>query len=172
MRPLLAAMLAIFASMALAQSAYRWVDKSGKVHYSDEPPPPSEVRSVESKRLQGNVSGGAADYTFEARRAAEDFPVIIFTAANCSTACNDGRNLLTRRGVPFNETEVKTPEDAAAFKAATGLDKLSVPTLVVGRKTQIGYEVGLWNDLLDSAGYPKSTTRRTTAPAAPAPKAP
>ena len=170
MRPLLVLLLVLSASAALAQGAYRWVDKNGKVHYSDEPPAPTETTKVESKRLQGSVAGGAADYTYEARKAAEEFPVILFTAADCGDPCKEGRNLLLRRGVPFNETNTKTEEEQAAYKAATGLAKLSVPTLVVGRKTQIGYEAALWDGLLDAAGYPAAATRRTTQPPTPAAK--
>lgn len=162
MRPLFALVIALSTSVALAQSAYRWVDKSGKVHYSDEPPPPAETKSVESKRLQGSVGGGPAEYSYEARKAAEEFPVVLFTSADCGEACKDGRNLLRRRGIPFNEAGVGTPDEAAAYKAATALGKVSVPTLVVGRKTQIGYEADLWNGLLDNAGYPAAGTRQTT----------
>lgn len=165
MRPLLALLIALSTSAAFAESAYRWVDKSGKVHYSDQPPPPAETKSIESKRLQGSVGGGPAEYSYEARKAAEEHPVILFTAPDCSEACKEGRNLLRRRGIPFNETDVKSPDEAAAYKAATGLEKLSVPTLVVGRRTQVGYEAGLWSGLLDDAGYPAAGTRGTTTEA-------
>lgn len=160
MRPLIALLLTLSVSATFAQGAYRWVDKQGKVHYSDEPPAPAETKKVESKRLDGSVAGGPADYSYEARKAAEDFPVILFIGAECDQDCKDSRALLQRRGIPFNETSIKTPEDMAAYKAATGSGKVLVPTLVVGRKTQIGYEPGLWNGLLDNAGYPAGSKRR------------
>lgn len=162
MKRLIALSLALLAATALAQGAYRWVDKSGKVHYSDEPPPPTESKSVETRRLQGSVSGGPAEYSYEARKAAEEHPVVLFVAPDCGAPCKEGSNLLRRRGVPFNEAGVGTPDEAAAYKAATGLEKVSVPTLVVGRKTQIGWEAEIWNGLLDAAGYPGAGTRRTT----------
>lgn len=158
MKPLIAMLLALFVSAAAAESAYRWVGKDGKVHYSDEPPPPSETKKVEEKRLGTSVIEGGG-YSYEARRAAEDFPVILFTGDKCDP-CKDARDLLSRRGIPFSETNIKTPEDAAAYKAATGTDKLSLPTLVVGRKTQKGYEADGWNGLLDAAGYPPGSRRR------------
>jgi len=162
MKRLLALLLVFAAAAAFAQNAYRWVDKNGKVHYSDEPPPPAETKSVESKRLQGSVEGGPAEYSYEARKAAEEFPVILFVAPDCGELCKEGRNLLRRRGIPFNEAGVETADEFAAFKAATALEKASVPTLVVGRKTQIGWDAELWNGLLDAAGYPAAGTRRTT----------
>ena len=38
--------LALLATGADAQNLYRWVDKNGKVHYSDQPPP-KEIKKVE-----------------------------------------------------------------------------------------------------------------------------
>jgi glutaredoxin len=159
MKPFIALLLALSVSAAFAESAYRWVDKHGKVHYSDEPPPPTETGKVEEKRLGASVIEGG-DYSYEVRRAAEDFPVILFTGAGCDPACKNARDLLRRRGIPFSETDIRTPEEAAAYKAATGSDALSLPTLVVGRKTQKGYEADAWNGLLDAAGYPPGSRRR------------
>jgi len=37
--------LLVYAALPLsaqAQAAYRWVDKAGRVHYTDTPPPPAE----------------------------------------------------------------------------------------------------------------------------------
>lgn len=159
MKPLVVLLLALSVSPAFADSAYRWVDKHGKVHYADEPPPPNETKKVDEKRLDASVIEGGG-YSYEARRAAEDFPVILFTTDKCDPGCKDGRDLLSRRGIPFSETVVKTAEDTAAYKAATGSETLAVPTLVVGRKTQQGYEAGGWNGLLDAAGYPPGSRRR------------
>ena len=38
--------LALLATGADAQNLYRWVDKNGKVHYSDQPPPKEIVRKT------------------------------------------------------------------------------------------------------------------------------
>lgn len=159
LKPLVALLLALSVSAAVAENAYRWIGKDGKVHYSDQPPPPAESRKVEEKRLGASVIEGGG-YSYEARRAAEDFPVILFTGADCDPGCKNAREMLRRRGIPFSETDIRTPEDAAAYKAATGSDALSLPTLVVGRKTQKGYEADGWNSLLDAAGYPPGSRRR------------
>lgn len=159
MKALVALALTLLVSAAGAETAYRWVDKSGKIHYSDQPPPAAETQRVEEKRLErGRVEGGG--YSYETRRAAADFPVMLFTGQDCDPGCKDARELLRRRGVPFNETAIATPEDRAAYQAATGKTTLSVPTLIVGRKAQVGYDADLWNGLLDTAGYPAGSRRR------------
>jgi hypothetical protein len=60
------AMIALVPALAQAQSVYRWVDKSGKVHYSDQPPP-EEVKNVQQKRVGG---GGSALWSSTAPRPA------------------------------------------------------------------------------------------------------
>lgn len=159
MKALVGLLLTLLVSAAGAESAYRWVDKSGKVHYSDQPPPAAETQRVEEKRLEGG-RGESGGYSYEARRAAEDYPVILFTGPDCDPGCKNARELLRRRGVPFNETSIATPEDRAAYQAATGKTTLSVPTLIVGRKAQVGYDADTWNGLLDTAGYPTGSRRR------------
>ena len=48
------ATLALALALAGAQAVYRWVDKNGKVHYSDQPPP-EEVKNVQQKKLGGGT---------------------------------------------------------------------------------------------------------------------
>jgi len=54
LRWLLALALAGFAVAAHAQTMYRYVDPTGRVVYSDQPPPPA-AKDVKAKRLQDNV---------------------------------------------------------------------------------------------------------------------
>ena len=149
----LAALLLLLALPVQAGELYRWVDRSGKVHYSDAPPPP-EARQVEERRLPGNtVSSG--DLPYATRRAARDFPVTLFVS-ECGEPCNQARAHLARRGIPY------TPRNPAASQAdAEALTKLvgspQVPVLVVGRSAPLkGYDAGAWDAALDAAGYPRS----------------
>lgn len=115
MKALVALSLTLLVSAAGAETAYRWVDKSGKIHYSDQPPPAAETQRVEEKRLErGRVEGGS--YSYEARRAAENFPVMLFTGQDCDPGCKDARELLRRRGIPFNETTIATPEPRCRYR--------------------------------------------------------
>lgn len=139
---------------AAAQPLYKWVDKNGKVHYSDQPPP-KEIKKVDQPRLGASTieTGGLS---YEAQEAAKNFPVTLYTTPECGPECASARGLLTRRGVPFSETRVVTTNDGEAFKKALGTDKLLFPALIVGTSKQIGFEDDTWHGLLDAAGYPRS----------------
>lgn len=149
-RRLLALMLLAAALPAAAQTAYRWVDKDGRVQYSDQPPP-QEVKKFEERKVQPNK--GNAQLPFATRKAAETYPVSLYTGRECGKPCEDGRALLNQRGVPFSETKLESAEDVAAFKTRFGKEPF-VPTLTVGRESEMGFAASAWNGLLDNAGYP------------------
>lgn len=158
-RLLLALFAIVFASVAHAQM-YRWVDKQGKVHYTDTPPPPSEVKKVEEKKFSGNVVGGTSG-SYSAEKAAKDYPVTLYTG-DCGDACKSAKTLLTKRGVPFVERLPATnPVDAEAFKKISSEN--FIPILVVGSMVIKGYTEEQWHSALDVAGYPKSSGTSTPA---------
>jgi hypothetical protein len=139
--------------LAQAQTAYRWVDNEGKVHYGDRPPPPKAARSVEEKKL----SAPAADVQlpYATRQAQAVFPVTLYVTADCGSACQQGRDYLKRRGIPFTEQAADTPEGIDALRAKLGGTEAMVPLLLVGAKTSKGFLESAWSELLDAAGYPK-----------------
>ena len=153
MRTLLPLCLVLIALTASAQ-AYRWVDKDGRVHYSDTPPPPGEAGKVEQKRLSPSVVEGGGALPYETRRAAENFPVVLYTAPDCAESCKLGRDFLRRTGVPFTEKSLQSEEDLADFRKAHNVREISLPMLAVGPKTLKGFEEGGWSGLLETAGYP------------------
>lgn len=134
-----------------AQSeTYRWVDEHGRVNYSDRPPPPG-VRQVEEKRFASEPADTVDSYTV--RRAAADFPLVLYTSDNCGDPCTLARDLLNRRGAPYTETKIATQADLAAFRERVGMPD-TVPTLIVGSRPLRSFEAGAWNRALDEAGYP------------------
>lgn len=147
----LAAMLAATTATALAGELYRWVDQSGKVHYSDVPAAEA-VQPVQKKFADSPLAN--ADLPYETRRAREAFPVTLYVADNCKELCQRARDLLNKRGIPFTEKTLVTREDAAAFRKLSGVD--SVPVLVVGSNWLKGFLAEQWNSELDIAGYPKA----------------
>lgn len=152
---------------AQAQATYRWVGKDGKVHYSDQPPPPTETQEVQKKKLGANVveTGGAS---FEEQLAAKKFPLTLYTSANCKENCRIARDFLKRRGVSYSEKEIRTQEDADDFRKATGSKETIVPVLQAGGKSEKGYEENAWHNLLDTAGYPRNKSKAPSTPAVPA----
>lgn len=147
-----------------AAELYRWVDKNGKVHYSDVPP--ADVADVERKRLSGTTSQ-TEDLPYETRRAQENFPVTLYVASGCGAPCDQGRSMLSKRGIPFSEKLLKTQEEIDAFYKTSGSN--GAPTLLIGKNYLSGFQESRWNSELDVAGYPKTASYRPRiAPPAPA----
>ena len=146
--------LAFAAAAAHAQTnVYKWTDKDGKVHFTDEPPP-DDAKDASQRRMGGGGPGDA-NLPYATQEAARRNPVSIFVSADCGDPCSQGRDLLEKRGVPYRE---RSPQDNAADK--DDLNKLAgglfVPTLAVGTKPLKGYDEDKWNSALDAAGYPRT----------------
>lgn len=154
MKPLFAALLMLAAAAAPAQEAYRWVGKDGKVHYADSAPPAADAAQVETRKLNASVIDHGGNVPYEMRQTARDFPVTLYVTADCDPACGAGRDFLRKRGIPYREALIKTQEDAAAYKKATGADSLGMPTLLIGDKALKGFEDAAWGGMLETAGYP------------------
>lgn len=160
---ILAGLLAALAFNTLAGEVYRWVDKSGKVHYGDTRTP--DAADAAKKKLSSSPATGDEGLPFETRRASQNFPVTLYVADNCAEPCKQARNLLRQRGVPFTEKNLATPEEISAFKRTTGAE--TVPVLSVGKNSLKGYQAEPWHNELDAAGYPKTAPYRPQAPVQP-----
>src|SRR4051794_30359489 len=80
LRYMLGAAIVVWTTVAQAQNLYRWVDRDGKVTYSQNPPPAGAAAKVERKRLQDNVVTGGGALPFEVQQAARTSPVSIYTS--------------------------------------------------------------------------------------------
>jgi glutaredoxin len=160
-----AALAALGLSIGFAAAAqttvYRWVDKDGKVHFSDTPPPEDAKSSSQRSLGGGYVEENALPYATQI--ATKRNPVTLFIATDCGAPCASARDLLSRRGVPYTERNAQagTAETEALRKAAGTAE---VPFLIVGDNKLRGFEEDAWNSALDAAGYP-----RTRLPGQPAP---
>ncbi len=166
---LLLAGLAITLPCAQAGELFRWVDKSGKVHYGDVRP--SDTTDVESLKLSSEPAQGD-ELPYETRRAQENFPVTLYVGNGCGAPCDMARSLLNKRGIPFSEKLLKYKEDTEAFKKLSGFE--DVPALAVGKTFLRGFQTEQWNSELDIAGYPQTASyrQRIASPAPPATDAP
>ena len=159
--------LALIACAAQAAQMYKWVDKDGKVQYTDHPPPTGAAKSVEQRKMQGNVIQ-SSEVPYGVRETVKNFPVTLW-ANDCGEYCNKARELLNKRGVPFAEKDPQKPENTDAFKKTVGSD-LQIPVMQVGQmQTVKGFEDSQWNAALDAAGYPR--TNPGIKPPAPKPAA-
>ena len=149
-----AACVALLAVPAAAQSSvYKWTDKDGKVHFSDTPPPLDAKASS-----QKNMGGGYVEtenLPYATQMAVKKNPVTLYTGPGCGDPCNNGRDLLSRRGVPYSERDAQN--DAGAKDDLQKLNgALEVPYLVVGSNKVKGFEEGQWHSALDGGGYPRT----------------
>lgn len=145
-------LLLLVALPVSAAQLYRWVDQNGRVHYSDQPPPPS-VKKVQRIGAQGNVVEADKE-SFEMKRARENSPVTLYVTG-CGLPCNQARDFLTQRHIPFQAKDPeRVPEDAIELKKLIGA--LEVPAIKVGASHQKGFDAQAWEKLLQAAGYPLS----------------
>ena len=149
MRHLLALCL-LLGSFAATAETYRWVDSAGRVMVTDSAPP-GKTKSVAKS---GEAASTGDELPFATKKAVENFPVTLYTTADCVAECKSARDLLNGRGVPFSEKMLQKQEDYDELKALVG--DAFVPSIKVGKQSSRGFEAGSYNNLLDLAGYPKS----------------
>jgi glutaredoxin len=160
--------LLLIALPASAVQLYQWKDAQGRITYSDQPPPPNS-RNVQQKVFRPSVIESNESYPLKLAR--EKFPVTLYATA-CGAACDQARQLLNQRGIPYAEKNPETSEaDRAVLQKLSGQNR--VPVLLVGNNKIDGFESGQWQDALDRAGYPKSAAKPTqpAASTTPAPTA-
>lgn len=172
---------AMLATATQAQQVHRIVGPDGKVTFSDRAPEDKKAQST----VLSTASGGAASnpaLPSELRQIASRFPVTLYTGESCSP-CQQARQLLVQRGVPFTERSVNTNDDLDALRRISG--ESALPFGTIGRQQLKGFSDAEWTQYLDAAGYPAQSRlprgytqpaatplAPTKAPAASAPDAP
>jgi glutaredoxin len=154
------------ATAAQAQSeVYRWVDKDGKVHFSDAPPP-EDASQVTQKRV-GTAAPDDTQLPYATQVAMRRSPVVLYASPNCGELCASGRELLQSRGIPYSEKNAATPTEAENLKKLAGAAE--VPVLMVGDTPIRGFSDTAWHGALDAAGYPRTRIPGQGSPKPPPP---
>jgi glutaredoxin len=152
--PRAAAFVLAAASLA-TQAQYKVVGPDGRVTYTDRPPADSRAAVAPiggSAAPEGSSSAGLPP---ELQRAAQRFPVTLYVTADCAP-CEDGRQFLQQRGVPYAVRRVgNSADDPPALERATG--GRSVPALTIGTQALSGFSRSEWDSYLDAAGYPRES---------------
>jgi len=123
MRGLIAFSLLTCALTAQAQ-LYRWTDDSGKVYYTDTPPP-ANAKNVQQKGSARQVTT-APQQSYALRQAAKSFPVTIYTSKDCGNPCKKGLDHLNKRGVPFAEKIVASQDEIEELTKLAGAPRVPV----------------------------------------------
>jgi glutaredoxin len=138
---------------ALGQAQmYRWLDDSGKVHYSDQAPS-SGAKNVQEKSVPASRSA-SPQLPYALQQAIENFPVTLYTAASCN-ACIPARELLNKRGIPYKDIGITSAQDLKKLKNLAGVDE--VPVMTIGREILTGFESAAYQAAFDNAGYPRTS---------------
>jgi glutaredoxin len=153
-RSLIAALALLIPTVFSATSAdaqtYRWKDKDGVMHYSDQPPPSGEA---EIRKFTDNASDPTLPYAL--RQTITNFPVKLYTSTACGPICDQARALLSGRSTPYDEVSLDNNEAIDNFHKTFGAST-QIPLLSVGSTQIKGFEAGAWNKQLDLVGYPKA----------------
>ncbi len=160
---------ALMATQVDAQQLYKWVDKDGKISYSDTPPP-KDAKDVRQKGYGDNVKP-SDELPYSVKEAVKRNPVTLY--ANACENCIKARAMLSERGIPFTERNPEAdPAASDALKEAAGA--LLVPTLTIGQRVIKGFAESEWHDALTNSGYPRTypgILPKTPAPSTAAPAA-
>ena len=161
-----------------SHALFKVVGPDGRVTYTDRDPG-TAVGKVTP--LGGARPGPLAEATLpaELRQAAMRYPVTLYVTTGACEPCDAARSMLRARGIPFAERQVISAEDGEALVRLSG--GRDAPTLAIGAQALRGLAPEVWNQYLDSAGYPREsrlppnyqypaaaplTERRDAAPAA------
>jgi glutaredoxin len=136
-----------------AHALFKVVGPDGKITYSDRPPPPTDGRAMQVNR-DGSTATNDVALPFALRQVMAKFPVTLYTASKCD-ACELGRALLQRRGIPFSERTATTNEDKEVWEKITGGQE--APVMKVGAQVMRGFNASTWEETLDVAGYSRQS---------------
>ena len=81
-------------------------------------------------------------------------PVTLYTNTQCGAQCAEAKELLSNRGVKFQEIAVETPSELENLKKISGNTVL--PLLVVGRFAMTGFDSAGYHRALDESGFKRS----------------
>ncbi len=142
---LLAAALLICAE-APANQVYRWVDNTGKIHFSDRPPGGDNASDVEVRSYRGSPEISAVPAESVVAQ------VTMFTTTWCGY-CKRARAYLNKMGIPFVEYDVE--HDEFGKREYKKLNGRGVPVILVGNQRMNGFSAPSLEKLLRNAGLLK-----------------
>lgn len=157
-RPIAACLVALATVWSLAANAqvYRIVGPDGRVTFSDKPPP-ADAKASTAPAVPiagGGAAASSAALPFELRNTVNRYPVTLYSRQGCAP-CDQSREFLAARGIPFTEKTVTTNDDVEALQRIGNTD--SLPFATIGSQQLKGFSEAEWGQYLDAAGYPKTS---------------
>lgn len=135
----------LFPAPALA-GVYKWTDESGRVHYSDRPPPSHRAEQV---RIRINSYTGPAIVSNSGASATASGEVVIYTTEWCGY-CRKAKAFMDAKGVRYREVDVETSQ--AGQQEFARLGGRGVPVILVGNQRMDGFDQARLEAMLENAG--------------------
>lgn len=140
-----------------AAAQFKVVGPDGRITYTDRPPPAGQgsVTSIgRSATAASAAAGEAVPLPLDLRQVASRFPVVFYAGTDCPP-CDQARQWLQQRGIPYAEKRVASDDDAAALDRLVG--GRTIPSLTIGGQALRGFAPADWAAYLDAASYPKES---------------
>ncbi len=146
----LVSMLLATAGLAVADM-YKWVDETGKIHYTDSPPPGKKAQKLDLKI--NSIAGPPVVSAFKDGAAGTSnrtaAKVKVYGAAWCGY-CKRAKAYLQARGTPFEDIDVeRSVQGKSEFRVLGGR---GVPVILVGDQRMDGYRQEALEGMLKHAG--------------------
>lgn len=136
----LASILLLVTSTLVHAEIFRWVDESGRVHFTDSPPSDKQVEEV---TLKIN-SYTAVEVIPLLERLGKDGKVVIYTATWCGY-CAKAKKYFRQNKIPYVAYDVeKNRIGKNDFKLLKGK---SVPIIIIGNRRMNGFNVARFDML-------------------------
>lgn len=129
---------------------YKIVGADGKITFSDRPVAPADakIQTVKTRRAGPSL----VNLPYDLAQVATRYPVTLYTMTNDCSACDQARDFLKTRGIPFAERTASTQDDIDELKRQT--NATDIPSLRLGTQVIRGFSPSDWSGYLDVAGYP------------------
>jgi len=125
---------------------YKWVDKTGRTHFSDQPPLNVESENIELGELVTYTSAKVVDNNSDVTELIKEEKskprnyrrkkVIMYSAAWCGV-CTKAKNYFKKNKIPFTEYDIdKSKKGKKDFKK---LKARGIPVILVGKKRLNGF---------------------------------
>lgn len=121
---------------------YKWTDKNGKVHYSDQPPVQKDVQIIDANELASRYSSykqvSIESVPFNVAKHHNLGKLVIYTTTHCPY-CTKARKHFAKHNIAYKEKNIETSEKYAnEFKRFGGK---GVPVLFWGKNKMNGFSV-------------------------------
>ena len=135
-------MLLMFISAPSNAEVFKWVDASGRVHYSDSV---KENQPTQSIKAEVNIYKDVPiDYEFSGDLGSSGKKVIMYSTSWCGY-CAKARKYFKANGISFKEYDIE--KNKKAKRKYDALGGQGIPLILVGKKSMRGFTVAGFNGI-------------------------